>query len=612
MIASFLTEHSHTVVSMAWSCVLKSAPLGVLCVAGDLCLRRSAARLRYHLWCALLFALVLMPLSSKLVPPVKIPASLFHKKELATPSATQPYALVVKPASQSSPTPAPIHRIASFSWSAQSFELWLCGLWLVVSASLSARLLFGLFRLRRLLRASRPILDSDLQELAHNLWLRSGARVKPRIVESDRISVPVAVELPALLSVNSFILLPANWRSWSASTLHASLGHELAHLQHRDGVLLFLLSCALSLLWFNPVVWLVNRRLRNLMEELCDQSMLRWFAPEEYAQILIEFAASVTLHQNRVLKLVPSFTSSSQLHSRLQRLFANAHASPLVARSKALPAAVFSLFAVSAYLVAAAQPSKPYSVDPKIVKGWNLGPTLSESQAKALLVSLQTAPGDIEKRSALLAYSSWNNQESAVFEQMLWLVEHHPDSQLLEMVPLPLKSPELENRLSEAWRAQLNAHPDSPEVLFHAAKFQSAREPFAALVLLRRALTLKPDNLPRYRDAIVNVYADSEIARLPSGSRWFGGRLPASTDVSRLHAALENSDDPALISAVGKRLSDLFAPGGEDRLQRALSLLRRAITLDPSNPEWQQNLEYGQSSAARRQAFLEIARQKNW
>jgi beta-lactamase regulating signal transducer with metallopeptidase domain/tetratricopeptide (TPR) repeat protein len=177
-----------------------------------------------------------------------------------------------------------------------------------------------------------------------------------RLLRSSRISVPVlwGVSRPVLL-------LPPDVVTWPAERLRVVLMHELAHLKRFDGISLILTRIAVSLFWFHPLAWSLERAGRSECERACDDLVLAsGTKPSEYADHLLAIARSMpTFDPFRSVTLAMS--RKSQLEGRLLSIL-----QPHVARrvfsgrgvAIACALAVAVIVPVSA-LRLIAQPSKP-------------------------------------------------------------------------------------------------------------------------------------------------------------------------------------------------------------------------------------------------------------
>lgn len=85
------------------------------------------------------------------------------------------------------------------------------------------------------------------------------------------------------------VVLPRGFAGWCADKQQHALGHELAHVQRRDSLTQTIGHALAILFWFQPLAWMLHRRLGQLAEQASDDSVLRGglHAPE-YAQWLLD------------------------------------------------------------------------------------------------------------------------------------------------------------------------------------------------------------------------------------------------------------------------------------------------------------------------------------
>lgn len=136
--------------------------------------------------------------------------------------------------------------------------------------------------------------------------------VNVRLLRSSRISVPVLWGV-----LKPVLLLPPDVVTWPAERLRVVLVHELAHLKRFDGISLILTRIAVSLFWFHPLAWSLERAGRRECERACDDLVLAsGTKPSAYADHLLAIARSMpTFDPFRSVTLAMS--RKSQLEGRL-------------------------------------------------------------------------------------------------------------------------------------------------------------------------------------------------------------------------------------------------------------------------------------------------------
>lgn len=117
-------------------------------------------------------------------------------------------------------------------------------------------------------------------------WLRRNRlRRKVTVRQSDRIASPLTYGV-----FRPVILLPKELEGEDGRKLEYILRHELIHIRRFDGVLKLVVTAALCLHWFNPLVWVMYILLNRDIELACDEEVLRAFgtqARKGYALTLI-------------------------------------------------------------------------------------------------------------------------------------------------------------------------------------------------------------------------------------------------------------------------------------------------------------------------------------
>ncbi|HEX8151953.1 MAG TPA: M56 family metallopeptidase [Thermoanaerobaculia bacterium] len=146
--------------------------------------------------------------------------------------------------------------------------------------------IFGVWSVAR----DAEVIDFDealiaLDDACNQLALRRDVR----LLRSGRITVPVVwgFRQPVLL-------LPADSLAWPIERFRVVLLHELAHVKRLDGITLLATRLAVSLYWFHPLAWSLERAGRSACEHACDDLVLATGTkPSEYADHLLGLARAL-------------------------------------------------------------------------------------------------------------------------------------------------------------------------------------------------------------------------------------------------------------------------------------------------------------------------------
>jgi beta-lactamase regulating signal transducer with metallopeptidase domain len=132
----------------------------------------------------------------------------------------------------------------------------------LVLATLATGIVFGLARVVHGIRAvaslrhrSKPIDDEILVTINH-LQVTVGLRAPPQVRECSALTSAAAVG-----GWQPTILLPTDWRTWSATELKAVLAHELAHIARCDYTSRLAAALIVALQWTQPLAYWLRRQL---------------------------------------------------------------------------------------------------------------------------------------------------------------------------------------------------------------------------------------------------------------------------------------------------------------------------------------------------------------
>jgi beta-lactamase regulating signal transducer with metallopeptidase domain len=184
-----------------------------------------------------------------------------------------------------SPAPEPQEQ-----WLPAALDLlaaWLPWLWLFGAPLSFALTTTGLLGAERLRRESRPLEDAGISDLCRLLAASLRISCRVGVAVCDRIAAPILVGV-----LRPMILLPAAALSgWDPQQLEMVLLHELAHVRRCDNLVNLLQRVVESLLFFQPMVWIVSGWVRREREHCCDELVVAHTQrPRAYAELLVALA----------------------------------------------------------------------------------------------------------------------------------------------------------------------------------------------------------------------------------------------------------------------------------------------------------------------------------
>ncbi len=154
-------------------------------------------------------------------------------------------------------------------------------LWTVVSIGLLLRIGLSWLQLHRL-RGGAQIADAKTVNTCHQLAATLGV-FPPDVMRTPYLPSPCLAGLrrPAVLLPEADLNLP----------IRDVLVHELAHLLRQDCFWNLVRQAATALLFFQPLMWKLSRRLATTAEEVCDDYVVQFGGDRrEYAHRLVDIA----------------------------------------------------------------------------------------------------------------------------------------------------------------------------------------------------------------------------------------------------------------------------------------------------------------------------------
>ncbi|MEG0835953.1 MAG: M56 family metallopeptidase [Christensenellaceae bacterium] len=130
------------------------------------------------------------------------------------------------------------------------------------------------------------IKNNQFDEILKKCKNRLGIKGNVAIVVQDYIKAPALFGL-----LKPKILLPIYAESISEESLYYILLHELSHYKRKDMLVNYILLLVQAVHWFNPLVWLLFKFIREDMELLNDSYVLKAVGNEQsrgYAKSLVE------------------------------------------------------------------------------------------------------------------------------------------------------------------------------------------------------------------------------------------------------------------------------------------------------------------------------------
>ena len=231
-------------------------------------------------------------------------------------------------------------------------------------AIMLTRLVRSALILEKFRATAKPIVEGPVFEALAEICRQWSLKSAPILAHAEQVLVPRVVGL-----FKPMILLPSSaLTGLSTDELELIIAHELAHVRRQDLWVNLLQRLVESILFFNPAMWWLSRRISTLREYCCDD--LACAKADESPDLQIRYANAllhaVELHKKettnsnaaqQVSSLAASGRSPSELRRRVARLFGEPLKEPRqLSRKYALVLTMMALvFTVAPFVLAGEQ-----------------------------------------------------------------------------------------------------------------------------------------------------------------------------------------------------------------------------------------------------------------
>jgi beta-lactamase regulating signal transducer with metallopeptidase domain len=299
-------------MSVLLEVAVKTSALFVLALTTLHLLRSRSAALRHGVLAATFVCAIAVPILTTVAPAWYLPVAVawlsFDASAPITISSDSGHSSPAGAASVTDP------RVVAAPPSVDALHI-VVGFWLIGALVAAGVVAAGLWRMRRIgLRAS-PVQSGPWRDSADRIAQAYGIRQPIDLLQSAHPSMLVTWGI-----IRPRILLPATASEWSADRIEVVLRHELAHITRGDWPLLVAASVLRALHWFNPIVWIGHRRLRQESEQACDDLVLEsGITPADYATHLLAVARD-TIRRRHVWAAATAIAQPSTLEGRVRAM----------------------------------------------------------------------------------------------------------------------------------------------------------------------------------------------------------------------------------------------------------------------------------------------------
>jgi beta-lactamase regulating signal transducer with metallopeptidase domain len=287
MLYAGLFQLSNAAAIWSINLAIKAVVVLAITAAAIWMLRRSSAASRHQVITIATFVIILMPLLTILIPSWNlelIPG--FQEKAVVAPAGYVPGQMAENAAAQQID-----------SWSVGT---WIILIWAAGAGLMLLRLFAGRILGMRTIMNTRQETDDRLNEILEVAIDRVGINKSIMLLRSPAVKVPVIYG-----SIFPRLILPTKANEWPDERLEAIFIHELSHIKRYDILTQTLAQLVCCIHWFNPLTWVLERRMMIERERACDDMVLiNGKRASEYARHLMESAGALGARKNPAWAMV--------------------------------------------------------------------------------------------------------------------------------------------------------------------------------------------------------------------------------------------------------------------------------------------------------------------
>ena len=407
-----------------------------------------------------------------------------------------------------------------------------------------------------------------------------------------------------------WIVLPVEWRKWTAEKRQAVLAHEQSHVRRHDSLISLVAYVNRCIYWFNPLSWWLERQLAESAEHAADDAGVKAIGKDRaYAEVLLDMAAVVQRHGGRVAWQGVGVDGNGLLGKRIDRVLSGAFLQE-VSRMKKRMILVVSILAISAAVAC----KRHAEVPPLVPNPETAARTVSQkahtelveaarhmsaAEVATLKTRVDSHPDDFEALEKFLIYYSpgWRTplppdrdvRISTRRPYVLRLIAEHPDHDLtgswyIRIFPAatdPLTDTDGYAQAKALWLAHA-AKPDvSVAVLKNAATFFEAYDPALSEGMLLKVQARQPGTVSAQLGRLYGIVVSGTYAATPLNVPRYADRAHATSPLATAFGlTLAASNDAVVLSsACAWLLKATGADVGVDVKAKGQSACERAAAL---------------------------------
>lgn len=307
-------------------------------------------------------------------------------------------------------------KIAPLHWSAWVFIVWLAGV-----TAMALWLILGLRIIRRRTRHTKTKVPKHIAAVFDACKKELGIKRHIGLVMQTAMPVPAVTGV-----IKPMLIAPDSLTNMDTSMLRNIFLHELTHFKHGDIIAIRMMNCLKCLYWFNPLVWLCFKLIRNNLETICDQRCLRLMdrkTQSGYVNTVLHFAGLPS--NNRFQAAIAMTSGRTNMEKRIRNMFK-------ICRTKGAVRILVMLVAAMMLTTCVLTACQPTPETPPVI-------SRSEDIPKEAILETATAPPEVKNAVEPSAYSFNEHWTETVKENDFLTIEVDADILMPEAPAYPVE-----------------------------------------------------------------------------------------------------------------------------------------------------------------------------
>lgn len=229
--------------------------------------KRFSAKWRYWIWLILCIRLIL-PFNINLSKPLLIlkPSVLVQETSMNFDNLKTNeniYSAIVKDFDRTILESVPENKIDAYSGFSTIYIIWITISIGIIAYRFAGYFIFRKSLLRWSISSGSLEIEKTLREIRNEMMLKSDIM----LIISEKAPSPMVLGF-----IKPLLVLPNN--QYNTQDLKIILRHELIHVKRRDVWYKLLMAIAVSIHWFNPIVYLMEKSANRDLEISCDEELV--------------------------------------------------------------------------------------------------------------------------------------------------------------------------------------------------------------------------------------------------------------------------------------------------------------------------------------------------